>query len=69
MQSWFAGKITLPCSSTCTIGGGRSILFVEIPQKQAGNKQIAYNDLPKCGPCKARSGGMLLCGLLKSFSA
>lgn len=20
MQSWFAGKIALPCSSTCTIG-------------------------------------------------
>lgn len=22
MQSWFARKIALPCSSTCTIGGG-----------------------------------------------
>ena len=69
MQNSFAEKIALPYSSTCTIGGGRSILFVEYPQKQAGNKQIAYNDLPKCGPCGARSGGRLLCGLLKSFSA
>lgn len=69
MQNSFAEKIALPYSSTCTIGGGRSILFVEYPQKQAGNKQIAYNDLPKCGPCGARPGGRLLCGLLKSFSA
>lgn len=59
MQSLLAGKITLPCSSTCTIGG-RSILFVEYPQKKAGIKQIDYNDLPKRGLCAAQPGGRLL---------
>lgn len=60
MQSLIAGKITLPCSSTCTIGGGRSILFVEYPQKRAGIKKIAYNDLPKNGLRAAQPGGRLL---------
>lgn len=69
MQKLCKAKTTPPSSSTCTIGGGRSILFVEFPQTQAGKHRIAYSDLRKSKGCFALLDGRLLCGLLKYFSA
>lgn len=70
MQKLCKAKTAPPSSSTCTIGGGgRSILFVEFPQTQAGKHRIAYSDLRKSKGCFALLDGRLLCGLLKYFSA
>ena len=34
MQSWFARKIALPCSSTCTIGGGVPYYLWKFPKSK-----------------------------------
>lgn len=34
MQSWFARKITLPYSSTCTIGGGVPYYLWKFPKSK-----------------------------------
>ena len=34
MQSWFARKITLPYSSTCTIGGGVPYYLWKLPKSK-----------------------------------